>query len=190
MSAKADKKADFLFIGGRLALDFVNTEVIIDGQLVDLLDDHLALYAWAQAAGLPVSKPEAPEAADDAMRDLRRHARRLCQAHLDGQPADALDIQGLNAFLETPRVAPAIVLREEGYGRAEPNLDHRGILRAVADDVADLLCGDALTRLRGCDHEACVLLFVDRSRRGSRRWCSMKICGNRAKVAAHRKRLR
>ena len=65
-------------------------------------------------------------------------------------------------------------------------VDKEELARAVADAAYRLLTGPALARLKRC--VACPWLFLDRSRNGSRRWCSMEHCGNRAKVRAHRER--
>ena len=61
----------------------------------------------------------------------------------------------------------------------------------LADAAADLMAGDGMPRLRRCaNHGMCVLLFLDTSRSHTRRWCSMELCGNRSKVAAHSARAR
>jgi predicted RNA-binding Zn ribbon-like protein len=54
--------------------------------------------------------------------------------------------------------------------------------------TADLLAASDASRLRKC--ESCVIHFFDTSKKGSRRWCSMNICGNKLKVAAYQKRNR
>jgi predicted RNA-binding Zn ribbon-like protein len=58
----------------------------------------------------------------------------------------------------------------------------------ILDAVADLLSETETSRLRKC--ESCVVHFFDTSKKGSRRWCSMNICGNRQKVAAYQRRNR
>jgi len=47
------------------------------------------------------------------------------------------------------------------------------------------LIATAPDRIRGCAHDSCVLHFFDTSRNGTRRWCSMAACGNRAKASRH-----
>jgi hypothetical protein len=66
--------------------------------------------------------------------------------------------------------------------------DARSLLSSVARDAIDVLGGSRAARLKRCEGSRCALLFVDTSRSGRRRWCSMERCGNRAKVAAHRRR--
>jgi predicted RNA-binding Zn ribbon-like protein len=64
-------------------------------------------------------------------------------------------------------------------------------LWAVARSAADLLISETtLAHLRECAAETCGWLFLDRSKNGSRRWCDMKVCGNRAKVRRFRRRAR
>ena len=65
----------------------------------------------------------------------------------------------------------------------------RGPAVRAAHDLLDLL-GDRPDRLRQCEHERCALWFLDTSRNGTRRWCSMASCGNRAKAARHYRRAR
>ena len=64
----------------------------------------------------------------------------------------------------------------------------RSLLSSVAQDAIDVFGGPRAARLKRCEGSRCALLFVDTSRSGRRRWCSMERCGNRAKVAAHRRR--
>ncbi|HVT45530.1 MAG TPA: CGNR zinc finger domain-containing protein [Thermoanaerobaculia bacterium] len=64
------------------------------------------------------------------------------------------------------------------------------LLWPVVGNAADLLASPLLERLRECSGRDCSRLFIDRSRNGSRRWCSMEGCGNRAKVRRHYRRMK
>jgi predicted RNA-binding Zn ribbon-like protein len=64
------------------------------------------------------------------------------------------------------------------------------LLMPIVEALARLVCDEDFTQVKACEGPACTLLFADHTRGHARRWCSMKICGNRAKVAAHRKRLK
>lgn len=64
------------------------------------------------------------------------------------------------------------------------------LLAPIAEAIADLLCHADFNLIRRCENEACTLMFYDRTKSHARRWCSMAVCGNRAKAAAHRARLR
>jgi predicted RNA-binding Zn ribbon-like protein len=62
------------------------------------------------------------------------------------------------------------------------------LLIPVAKAMADLVCSEDFSDVKGCEGQGCTLFFLDKTRARARRWCSMAICGNRAKQAAHRKR--
>ena len=62
------------------------------------------------------------------------------------------------------------------------------LLLPIAKAMADLICENDFTHVKACEGHKCVLVFVDRTRGRARRWCSMAVCGNRAKQAAHRER--
>lgn len=62
------------------------------------------------------------------------------------------------------------------------------LLFPIAKAMAELVCDDDFTNIKACQGPCCTLLFVDRTRGHARRWCSMSVCGNRAKQAAHRER--
>lgn len=64
----------------------------------------------------------------------------------------------------------------------------RSLISSIARDAIDVFGGPRTARLKRCEGSRCSLVFVDTSRSGRRRWCSMERCGNRAKVAAHRRR--
>jgi predicted RNA-binding Zn ribbon-like protein len=105
-------------------------------------------------------------------------------------------------------VAPLnkLLARSRGYSQVEPagrdaELGHPLTLRRVhcwdnpgellvpiTEAAADLICYQDFTMIRSCDGSPCMLLFLDRTKAHSRRWCSMAVCGNRAKATAHRSR--
>jgi predicted RNA-binding Zn ribbon-like protein len=62
------------------------------------------------------------------------------------------------------------------------------LLIPIAKAMAELVCSEDFSDIKACEGHACTLFFLDRTRGRARRWCSMAICGNRAKQAAHRKR--
>jgi predicted RNA-binding Zn ribbon-like protein len=64
------------------------------------------------------------------------------------------------------------------------------LLIPIAEALARLVCDEDFTQVKACEGPRCTLMFADHTRGHARRWCSMAICGNRAKVAAHRKRAR
>jgi predicted RNA-binding Zn ribbon-like protein len=101
--------------------------------------------------------------------------------------ADAADLGLINEAAARPPLAPA--LRADcTRGWAAGAATGAQLLSTVARDAVDLLTGPYAERIRMCAGERCHLLYVDTSRPGRRRWCSMEHCGNRSKVRAHRVR--
>jgi predicted RNA-binding Zn ribbon-like protein len=191
----------FLFVGNRPILDFLNTRPVLAENPTELLPDVPALERWLIAAGIVNSAREkrlvkswrnAPEAAL-FLKDLIAFRERLREAvlHLEGRlaPSDEFT-QEVNRGLFEHR--PATVLRKlEGRVIREQLLDlkrPRDLWALFFDGAADLLSEPEIDRIRQC--EACVLHFLDTSKKGSRRWCSMNICGNKLKVAAYQRRKR
>jgi predicted RNA-binding Zn ribbon-like protein len=64
------------------------------------------------------------------------------------------------------------------------------LLLPIGEALANFVCEEDFARVKACEGHSCTLVFADRTRRRARRWCSMAICGNRAKQAAHRNRLK
>ncbi|GAA1528021.1 CGNR zinc finger domain-containing protein [Actinomadura kijaniata] len=161
--------------GEPLALDLVNTVWIDQGRRFDLFDEPDGLPDWLAGHDLP--------AADGALDPLLR-ARDAVRAALTG------DEEPLNAVLARGSRRP--VLRD-GEPAVETLVDDPAWLPAWTA-AADLvrLYAQRPDRVRKCANPECVLWFHDVSKNGSRRWCSMEICGNRAKTArfqeTHRRR--
>jgi predicted RNA-binding Zn ribbon-like protein len=63
-------------------------------------------------------------------------------------------------------------------------------LLPVGEALARLVCDEDFSHVKACEGRACTLLFADHTRGHARRWCSMALCGNRAKQVAHRDRLK
>jgi predicted RNA-binding Zn ribbon-like protein len=191
----------FLFIGNRPILDFLNTRPVLAEGPAELLPDVRALERWLIASGIASSAStkrlvqswrHSPGAAS-FLRDLIAFRERLREAVLrieDGSTPSDRFIQEVNrGLLEHP---PATMLRRrEGQILRERHFDWRqpaGLWALLFDATADLLSEPEIHRIRKC--EACVLHFFDTSKKGSRRWCSMNICGNKLKVAAYQRRKR
>ena len=123
---------------------------------------------------------ETPQAAV-SLRELLKFRERLRAAVLRqeaGFSASDAFIAELNSLLKQhPSV---IALQRKG--------EKLGLETAIA--VAELFSDVSTVRLRKCEYEACIAHFLDTSKKGSRRWCSMNICGNKIKVAAYQKRRR
>jgi predicted RNA-binding Zn ribbon-like protein len=189
-------------IGGRLSLDFINTRGSrLSDQASEHLTDYETLLAWAVYAG----------AIDEAaMRGLRRHAAAqpseaaavvaeaqalresifaTFTAAAAGKPPPPTDLARLNAHLERASKAPLVVCRDgsswERQWRCADALT--APLDPIVRDAADLLLTDAQRqRIHFCESDdGCGWVFLDQTKSGTRRWCDMKSCGNRAKARRH-----
>jgi predicted RNA-binding Zn ribbon-like protein len=110
--------------------------------------------------------------------------------------ADVRELAPLNQLLECDeRYGEIVVDIADGVSRFELRANRRwkspeSLLLPIAEALARLVCDEDFTHVRACEGPRCTLLFADHTRGHARRWCSMALCGNRAKVAAHRKRLK
>jgi predicted RNA-binding Zn ribbon-like protein len=177
-------------LGGDLALDFVNT---VDprhaGRRIEYLGDYDALVDWAVHADVltPAQAGALRAIRTDA---VHRRALALRQAlyELFAPAVVATDAALARLNRELQRAMPHAVVRADyRLAWADDEAPDR-MLWAVAWSAAQLLTGADRDRVRECDGEACGWLFLDTSKAGRRRWCSMAICGNRAKLRRHRAR--
>jgi predicted RNA-binding Zn ribbon-like protein len=182
----------FLWTGNHPATDLCNTEPVMDGERVELLADFDALVTWANLAGV-ASRSEWFEVTDrEAARTVRfvHRLRASLRAVLDPAAGGSEAIHDLNDVLHQ---APGVLHAERSSGRTGVSLTARAAGAQLRLDIAaatvDILRHDP-RRIRRCASPTCVLLFLDVSKSGRRRWCDMAICGNRAKVAAHHARTR
>jgi predicted RNA-binding Zn ribbon-like protein len=190
----------FLFIGNQPALDLLNTVLLSNNGSVEMLPDTKALKRWLIAAGLISTQRTArwsrslkSSQGENFLKRLREFRTRLRAAVLRleaGKPPTRQFLAELNGLLRTHPSRRAVVLRDRKLRREtvfEPSTaDHLWGLIAAATE--SLLCDTDPSRIRKC--ESCIGHFYDASKKGSRRWCSMKLCGNKVKVAAYKKRQR
>ena len=117
---------------------------------------------------------------------VRETIHRCFAATAAGREPDAADLAAFNAALaEAP---PRKLVRAGGWEVAAPEPSVSLLLAPVLWSAADLLVGQQLPRVRQCANPACGWLFLDDSKSGNRRWCSMSACGNRAKAHRHYQR--
>jgi predicted RNA-binding Zn ribbon-like protein len=194
------------FVGEHLALDFLNTTATPRGALIEWLADGNDLVGWLEQAGAiePAAAARIRESGSDARDEVARQARQFRQwlrgfvtTHM-GKPlrATAAAVAPLNELLARdnsfPRVAAAGRDADDGRGlllrRVQRWENPEELLNPIAGAAADLICNQDFRLIRSCEGSACMLLFLDRTKAHARRWCSMAVCGNRAKAAAHRAR--
>lgn len=180
---------DFRFRSGRLCLDFIATIGDRDHLAFDRWRENGDLARWCVEAGLigNVIDIAAPQMA--AARRLRETLFRLVTAALAHDAPDPADLGLLNEAARRPPLIPRLTTigRPSVWSAANP---HDAILATIARDAIDLLSGTLLRRVRKCADGHCSILFLDTSRPGKRRWCSMNGCGNKVKKAAYRRRRR
>jgi predicted RNA-binding Zn ribbon-like protein len=181
----ADELA-FRFSSGRLCLDFVATVGERWRRSFERLRAPEDLGRWFVEALMLDVAPRVGRHELDEARELREAIYRLAKPGGPGVPS-AGDLDAINRWAAQPPLAPQ--LRGDGrtvsWGARHPT---RASLATIARDTIDLVSGPWAARVRECAAPVCALLFVDTSRPGQRRWCSMKACGNRSKTAAYRRR--
>lgn len=177
----------FRFRAGHAALDLPAT---LAGRLKpvprELLGTPEDLGRWLVAAGLAPSPPIVDQDDLGEARRLREAIYALAVRRIAGEalPAAALDVVN-RAAAGRPAVAR---LDEAGGMRLVGSA--KSLLTTLAHEAICMLGGEQADRIRQCESGTCALLFLDHSRSGDRRWCSMSGCGNKAKVAEFRRRKR
>lgn len=177
-----------------LFLEFANTVELTDGRPVDHVPDARRLAAWLRVHRLvPARVPQADvERAMAEFRELRELVRAVVDRVASGREPTSAQMRRLNAVLRDGMHYEQ-VRRERGGMRVTVSRVGDAVDRAraaVAESLAHYLAHDDPARLRVCADDGCRWAFVDRSPAGRRRWCDMRVCGNRAKVARHRERAR
>jgi predicted RNA-binding Zn ribbon-like protein len=161
--------------GEPLPLDLVNTRWPADGVIHDELDDPAGLAGWLEEHGMEVSEPRR---CAQPLTTARAAIRRSLEEGVDDQVNAVLEHGSLRLSLKDGTPSEHLELDDEAWRPAW--LATRAYL--------DLLGTAPPGRLRRCEGTGCVLWFLDTSRSGRRRWCSMAGCGNRAKARAHYQR--
>lgn len=186
--------------GEELCLDFANTR-FWRGQPTptETLPDLPALLAWCGKSGqVPAALLEAIDRWRETQVEpaimlfghalaLREAIYRLFHALAEQAPPPPADLAELNAALAEAPARHEIRPAQPGFGwRVEAGaLNAATLLTPVLWSAADLLVSRRLPRVRYCANEQCRWLFLDDSKSGNRRWCSMSACGNRAKAHRH-----
>jgi predicted RNA-binding Zn ribbon-like protein len=200
-SAKSDWKDGFLFVGNQLALDFLNTRPLVDGKLSELLADLHAVLRWFRAANLLTAKEfdsverqwsrtDRAHKTVQALHELREKLREEILAWEQGRAIHQSTVGLLNNLMANHPMRTRLT-----HGRNAPSIHQwfevrqpEDLFAPLAHSAAALFSTADQKRVRKCAQ--CVLHFQDTSKKGTRRWCSMQLCGNRWKVAAYAARQR
>lgn len=176
------------FDPGSLFLEFLLTGGPGDLAVFDSLHTPDDLLRWAAASRLSVRADAIVVTRKEISlgRVLRDALWRLTRAAIRGDHFEPGDVAVVNRAAARPALAPQM----DSTGSAAWLLPATGtaVLSAVARDALVVLTGAKAGRLRECEAGDCRLVFLDISRPGSRRWCSMERCGNRHKVRELRAR--
>jgi predicted RNA-binding Zn ribbon-like protein len=200
-----------MFIAGALGLDFLNSVATPVRDIVEWIGTGADFLSWMEQADLlkgpdlktikvNMSAAQLDNVAREA-RELREWFREFVHAHR-GRPlkARALDQLGpLKRLLSQDAMhwqiepAGASPFHHEKHG-SSPHIfqlrpgrrwrNPESLLHPIAEEMAKLICSADFTYIKACEGKVCSLLFLDDTRRHGRRWCSMAVCGNRAKAAA------
>ena len=193
----------FKFIGGSLCLDFVNTvggriassgkrdyaDRIVGEKLVHFGD----LMTWGQMAGVlgPAEAPVAPRHAGPLLARaiaFREALYRIAKCLLEGWAPPEADLRLVNREIVTAESHRRLTFSDARLSRTwDDAAAPERVLWSVAESATVLLASPDAASLRQCPGEECGWIFLDTSRNHARRWCQMRICGNRAKVRRFRR---
>ena len=198
----------FELVAGSLCLDFVNSvgdragtwryvrnylpryeDVVSWGLQAQVLPEREAAALRALAQRRPAEAAAAHERAVNLRETL--HAIFSPIAHgAEGQPIDRDALAALNAMLPDLLVKSRLATSTEGliyhwtFEGGEAPFDR--IIWTVLQSATELLTSGDLRHVHQCAMETCGWLFLDVSKNKTRRWCAMKLCGNKTKVRQHR----
>jgi predicted RNA-binding Zn ribbon-like protein len=204
MVTKEREAGSLELVGGRACLDFANT---VNKRNAPFAHDYLRCYrdlvTWSVHAGL-LTREEAAGLMDEAERlpvkaarvfrlaiKIRKTVYRIFSGVAQGQRPTAADIDSLNRFLSRVVGRQKVFFCGKGFQwgwfREEGTLDF--MLWPILRSAGDLLTSKEIKKVRQCARrEACDWLFLDTSKNGSRRWCSMSTCGNLEKAKKYYRR--
>jgi predicted RNA-binding Zn ribbon-like protein len=199
-----------IFIGDSPGIDFLNSIATPVDAPVEWLASGEDLIEWLGRADLaPASAlgtlsrrslPSALDATAAQARGLREWFREFVHRH-KGRHLKShhwQELAPLNQLLQQEEAYHQIVRAEgkENSGKRLPFVwqsmrrwdSPESLLLPIARAMAELVCNEDFVHVKSCEGPTCTLLFLDRTHSRARRWCSMAVCGNRAKQAAHRSR--
>ena len=208
------------FIADNRGLDFLNTIAVPVDTKVEWLASGEDLLSWLKQSELAPDdvldafrKSALPGELDGIAaqaRALRDWFKPFVYEHMGKalEPSALRELEALNRLLARDAEFGQIVVRQrlraQRHNRGREKREISGLawrrlrrwqspellLFPIARSLAELVCTEDFTYVKACAGPECTLLFIDRTRGRARRWCSMAVCGNRVKQAAHRNRLR
>jgi predicted RNA-binding Zn ribbon-like protein len=177
----------YQFDPGALCLELLITGGPGPYRRYEVLHQPADLAAWTERSRLtPTPELQISDAEVANARRLRDALFRAAIARARSEPPAPRDLEVINQAAAHPSLAPAI--GSDGNRQWSGTASGTHLLATVARDAVELFTGPLAHRIRTCAAENCQLIYVDTSRPGRRRWCSMEHCGNRHKVRALRTR--
>jgi predicted RNA-binding Zn ribbon-like protein len=187
LHVSADGARGFRFLGGRACLDLTATAGERERR-AERLRTPQDLASWLVEAGLADEPPAASRQDLAHARTLREAVYQTIKRRITGQPAGPGDLAIINDWAGRPPPRRWLAAEDSQLRARSDVTTAAALVASVARDAVDLLGGPLAHRIRECAAEDCTLLFLDASRAGRRRWCSMATCGARAKMTAYRTR--
>jgi len=198
-----EAKIPFLFVGNQRCLDFINTQFVLNGRPVDLLATFSDLVTWLVQVDLLSGEEgkkierqwgkqvEGTETLEQA-RAFRVTLREMVERIADGRPVPQAAIEAINGTLRYRIGYPQLTRRNGKFERGylAESQEANQVLGLLGEVATDLLCACDHSLIKKCQNPLCVLFFYDTTKNHARHWCSMTLCGNRSKVAAHYRRHR
>ena len=172
--------------------DFLNTSELENGALVDRLETpHQAVHWLADRGLIHAERVKAGGRDLDRVRGVRTALREIADAVVQERTPEPHALDVVNETIRA-RAVTELVVGPDGIG-----VGHRHVgdpiddaLARIAEPLIQELADGHPERIRICGNDECRWVFYDESRAGRRRWCDMASCGNRAKAARHRARVR
>lgn len=198
------RSAPALFVADAPGLDFLNSIATPVDAPVDWIADGEGLVDWlAQAGWVPTevladlrerAMPGELDRLADQARSLRDWFAAFVRAHMGRPLAPEVlsDLDPLNRLLSRDDGFIEVTAGESGlaFVRRRRWSSPESLLLPIGEAMARLVTGEDFSHVKACEGPSCTLLFADHTRGRARRWCSMASCGNRAKQAAHRERVK
>jgi predicted RNA-binding Zn ribbon-like protein len=182
-----DTPVAFHFIAGSISLDFANTGGVFEEAPVDDFQVPADLTRWFAESALALADLSVQANEFTAAREVRNAIWRAAVRLSQRDRPDRADLAIINSAAIAPSRAPQIDT-VTGGARWHQSPTPSAALATIARDAIELFTSDHAGRIRQCANPRCILLFVDTSRPGKRRWCSMDRCGNLDKTRRYRRR--
>ncbi len=199
---RAQVQQPFLFVGNHPCLDFVNTQMIVRGNLTDLLGGYKDLADWLIQAKMMDTAHAAVVMTQWNHKDrerlfeqgimFRKTLREMAERIVARKSIPDSAVTSINRLLARCPGYTQLVYAKGRFERQFQSLATQkdSLLAPLAEAAIDLLCSGNLFLVKKCRNAACILYFYDTTKNHTRNWCSMQLCGNRMKVAAHYQRKR